>query len=66
MGPCSLVSALRPFVLRLFALNPLQLLDLRSHVFGLTPTGWLRSITLIHFSYRNINFYLRPLFKERN
>jgi len=41
---------LRPNVLRLFCLNaPFQLtplLNLHSFIFGVTPIGWLRSVTL--------------------
>jgi hypothetical protein len=42
-------------------------LNLQSIVFGLTPFGWLRSITLTltHISDGNMLFYLRPLFHEQ-
>jgi hypothetical protein len=46
-------------------------LNSSSHIFGLTPLGWLHSIILktpsyLIISYGNIIFYLCTLFQEHN
>lgn len=58
-------------VLRVFALNrPCQftpLLNLRCHIFGLTPFGWLLSVTLTrYFSWEYLFFYWRSFSQELN